>query len=370
MEGEIRRLIKVTLSVHICLSYCYFAGKIVSKGTPRLLTILPVVCCFLTLPLNLNSVHLIGPISFFISWLANFKLILFAIGKGPLSNPSISLPLFLAHACFPIKLPKNPSPKSPLYQEIIKNPSLNGHNKENPSPKLSKNSQKSLWNYGIKGLLLALFQNVYLHFNNSNPMVAWFFLGFSVYFTLELIVALSSSLVGFLFGLDLDPQFDEPFLSTSLQDFWGRRWNVMVTRILKPAVYDPVRDISARAFGRKWALLPAILSCFFVSGLMHELIFFYLGRGRPTWEMTMFFSLHGIFLVMEIVIKKTMNVKWGLPRIIATPLVVGFVMTTSYWLFRPEFLRCRLDVRAFEDYAAIGAFANDVRRALSLTFSH
>uniref|UniRef100_A0A2N9ISK3 Uncharacterized protein n=1 Tax=Fagus sylvatica TaxID=28930 RepID=A0A2N9ISK3_FAGSY len=30
-----------------------------------------------------------------------------------------------------------------------------------------------------------------------------------------------------LVGVELEPQFDEPYLATSLQDFWGRRWNLM-----------------------------------------------------------------------------------------------------------------------------------------------
>ncbi|KAJ4866546.1 putative long-chain-alcohol O-fatty-acyltransferase 3 [Raphanus sativus] len=42
---------------------------------------------------------------------------------------------------------------------------------------------------------------------------------------------LSPGLVFASLGCDLEPQFNEPYLATSLQDFWGRRWTSMVTAI-------------------------------------------------------------------------------------------------------------------------------------------
>ena len=30
-----------------------------------------------------------------------------------------------------------------------------------------------------------------------------------------------------LIGLHITPHFDKPFLSTSVKDFWGRRWNLV-----------------------------------------------------------------------------------------------------------------------------------------------
>ena len=101
--------INVWLSVFISLCYCYSIGKFVPKGILRLFGVLPIVCLFLLLPLNFSSIHLGGTFAFFIAWLANFKLLLFAFGKGPLSsNPSISLGHFIAFACLPIKIQQNP----------------------------------------------------------------------------------------------------------------------------------------------------------------------------------------------------------------------------------------------------------------------
>jgi hypothetical protein len=164
MEGEMKNFAKVWVSVFISLSYCYARGKIVPRGIPRLLCMLPIVCLFLVLPLNLSSAHLGGTSSFFVAWLTNFKLLLFAFGKGPLSSVDPSLPLgsFVALACFPIKIRQNPPPKSsenPQNKPIPSDP--NGKTEEHPAPKKPKSGHKSRLNYAVKGLLVALLIRVY-----------------------------------------------------------------------------------------------------------------------------------------------------------------------------------------------------------------
>ncbi|KAL1562509.1 hypothetical protein AAHA92_05083 [Salvia divinorum] len=61
-----------------------------------------------------------------------------------------------------------------------------------------------------------------------------------MYLMLEMILSLFAAVVKALLRVDLEPQFNEPCLATSLQHFWGRRWNLMVPNILHPTVYRPV----------------------------------------------------------------------------------------------------------------------------------
>lgn len=356
MEGEIKNFAMVWLSIFISLSYCYAIGKIFPRGIPRLLCLLPIVCLFLLLPLNLSSIHLAGPSAFFIAWLANFKLLLFSFGKGPLSSdPSLSLGRFVALACFPIKIQQNPPPNSSEKPQNIQN---------KPAPKKPKSGHNSALDYAVKGVLIALLVRVYDYRDHIHPTVILFLYSFHIYFGLEIILAVVAALARVLLGLELEPQFDDPYLSTSLQDFWGRRWNLMVTNILRPTVYEPIINICNRVIGRRWAAFPAVLGTFLVSALMHELMFYYLGRVRPTWEITWFFLLHGVCLIVEIALKKTLQGKFRLPRLMSTILTVGFVMVTGFWLFFPQFLRCKADIRAFEEYAAIGAFVKNAFRGL------
>ncbi|XP_059663268.1 acyl-CoA--sterol O-acyltransferase 1-like [Cornus florida] len=335
MEGEINNFMMVCLSVFTSLCYCYGIGKIVSKGTLRLLTIVPVVCLFLALPLNLHSMHLVGISSFFIAWLANFKLLLFAFGKGPLSDPSISLPQFVAIASLPIKIIQNPPPKT------------------------SKKGHKSLWNYATKFLLLVLCVRVYDYSEYIHPKVILLLYCLHIYFALEIMFAMFAALARTLLKSELEPQFDEPYLSSSLQDFWGRRWNMMVSRILRPTVYEPTLGFSNQLLGRKWAPLPAIFSTFMVSALMHELVFYYLGRMRPTWYISWFFLLHGLCLMVEIAVKKVVTDSYRLPPIISGSLTLTFVMSTGFWLFLPELIRFNAFAKTLDEYAAVGAFVKD-----------
>ncbi|XP_062115576.1 acyl-CoA--sterol O-acyltransferase 1-like [Humulus lupulus] len=366
---ELSNLIKVWLTAFISLCYCYTIGKVVSKGPPRLVLLLPIVCLFLYLPLKLSSVTFIGFTAFFIAWLANFKLLLFAFGKGPLASdhsPSISLGLFVAVACLPIKIQQHQPPlkksEEPHYRESRSLSKSYGtdQNKENPSVKTPDKGRVSLLNYAIKALLLALVVKAYDYIDFIHPKVLFFLYCFYIYFFLELILAVMAALARALLGLELEPQFNEPYLSSSLQDFWGKRWNLMVTSILRPSVYEPTLNIFKNSLGRKWASIPAVMATFMVSAIMHELVFYYLGRLMPTWKITGFFVLHGLCLTIEIVLKKAVAGRWRLPRLISGALTVVFVFSTCFWLFIPQLLRFHADVKMFEECAAVSAFLRNI----------
>ncbi|KAK7341139.1 hypothetical protein VNO80_24064 [Phaseolus coccineus] len=378
MEGDIVTLMKVWPSVVISLSYCYWIRKVVPPGTIRLLLFLPIIFSYIVVPLSFSSVHLSGTIGFFLGWLANFKLLLFAFDKGPLSSDQfISLPRFVTVACLPIKIQQNAPGSTHTQYSSTKNgktshpdPSKSSAFDTNPSSikpnsasqtkqNLSsvshkKNGVTPLVGYALKGVALGVLVKIYDYSGSINPKVIMCMYCFHIYFMLEIILAVVAAMAKSTLGIELEPQFKDPLRSTSLQDFWGRRWNLMVTSILRPTVYEPTLKGASKVVGSKWAPLPAVMGTFVVSGLMHELILFYLGRSEPTFRMTCFFLLHGICLMVEIALKTTLTGRWWLPRFVSGPLTVVFVMATSLSLFLPEFIRCRVDVKAFEEYAALG----------------
>lgn len=106
------------------------------------------------------------------------------------------------------------------------------------------------------------------------------------------------------------------------------------------------------------------MASFVVSGLRHELMFFYTGRVKPTWEVMWFFVLHGVCLVIEVVVKRKCGAKWRLPRVLTVLMTVTFVMVTASWLFFPQLLRDGVVKKALEEYAAAGEFLKDVGRAV------
>ncbi|MBA0625438.1 hypothetical protein Godav_010635 [Gossypium davidsonii] len=127
----------------------------------------------------------------------------------------------------------------------------------------------------------------------------------------------------------------------------------MVTSILRPTVYYPIHRISTRLVGSRWASLPAIISVFVVSGLMHELIYYYLTRVAPTWEVTWFFILHGVAVAAEVVVRKVVPEKMRLHPVVSGASALGFVAVTAVWLFFPQLLRNGVDEKTIGEYCKL-----------------
>ncbi|KAI3933888.1 hypothetical protein MKX01_028214 [Papaver californicum] len=176
-----------------------------------------------------------------------------------------------------------------------------------------------------------------------------------MFFITETYLVVSAALAVLILGLDdLEPQFRDPFISTSLQDFWGRRWNLMATNILWLAVYLPIRSFCTHIIGRKWASLPAILFTFWVSGIMHELIIYYLTRVYPSWEVTCFFVIQGVCTALGGLVKKTnlvvLHDRFQLHPLISGPLILVFIAVNVICFYFRPILRNGIVDRAIYEY--------------------
>ncbi|XP_068339503.1 long-chain-alcohol O-fatty-acyltransferase-like [Pyrus communis] len=362
MEDEIYNFIKVCFLANISLCYCFYISSRIPKGILRLISLLPILYLFILLPLNLHSFHLGGPTTFFLVWLATFKLLLFSFDHGPLSSPPpLTLFQFISLAILPIKIKQNPPQKSPPNQNpdhiIPPNPTKS----ENPSYPIGK---KSIL-FAVKALLLALVVGSYDYRQHLHPYVILVLYCCHLYLGLEILLPLFATPARAVFGFELEPHSNEPYLSTSLQDFWGCRWNLMVTNILRPTTYYPVRNIFTRVVGSRLARFLAMMSTFAVSGLMHEVIYYYLARVSPTWEVTWFFVLHGVSVAIEVEVKKAVADRCRLKPVISGPLTLLFLAVTANWLFFPQLLRNGVDVKAINEYPVMVDF---VKSHLPLNF--
>ncbi|GKV38717.1 hypothetical protein SLEP1_g46599 [Rubroshorea leprosula] len=347
MDEGIKNFIKVWILAILSLCYCYYLSAKIPRGLLRLLSILPVVYLFILLPFSLSSPNLRGPTAFFLVWLGNFKLLLFSFDQGPLSPPPSKLFHFISIACLPIKVKEDPPSKSP--QALAKTITT----KNLPYPKSTLDPPRVRVPkpilYGVKLLALVLIYHLYNHRKNLPKNVILIIYCLNLYLQLELVLALCATPAKAFLGFELEPQFNEPYLTTSLQDFWGRRWNLMVTRILHPAVYDPIHRVSTGIVGPRWAALPAVVAAFGVSGLMHEAIYYYLANVHPTWEVTWFFVLHGICVAIEVAVKKIVRESWHLSPLVSGPATVAFVAVTSFWLFFPQIVRNGIDEKVIRE---------------------
>ncbi|KAG8386069.1 hypothetical protein BUALT_Bualt03G0110600 [Buddleja alternifolia] len=311
MEGdEMKNVSRVWMVTIACLCYCYYIAAKLPKGKWRLISIAPIFYIFAILPLYLTSAFFTAVTGFFITWFASFKLLLFAFDQGPLSskNPK-PLSTFIAIAALACRVkPKNNAPPAPKKPTIL-----------------------PLYLSAEIPFCAVVISLLFKYEKCIHPIIVFVACYCLVFLYVEVLVGLSSLLVRVLLGLEIEPPSDEPYLSTSLQDFWGRRWNLMVTSILRETIYEPVRSATMAALGRYLAALVGVLAAFTVSGLMHELVLWYITRASPSWEMTMFFVVQGFCVVVEYELKK----KWRVPVpwYVSGPLTLGFLLGTSYWLF-------------------------------------
>ncbi|CAH8385227.1 unnamed protein product [Eruca vesicaria subsp. sativa] len=330
-------LINAWCLVIISLSYTYVVAQFVPKGIRRMILFIPVFLYFFIVPLSLSTIHSIGITAFLISWLANFKLFLFALGKGPLISSNsrpLSLPIFLAVSLFPIKIHLSPKPTT--------------------SNRVS--SKEGLLYYTIMVTLLILMTKVYEYSSKLPDKAVLTLYAIHIYLYLELILSITATVVRAMSSLELEPQFNKPYLATSLQDFWGRRWNLAVSGILRPTVYEPTVQLFS-VLDPNWSRVLGVFSTFVVSGLMHELIFFYMGGMMPDWKVMWFFLIHGFCTSVEIAVKKKVNGRLRFPTGISRVLTFWFVMVTSLWLFLPVFNRGNIFERVLEEYAYAGEVA-------------
>nr|VDC87899.1 unnamed protein product [Brassica oleracea] len=312
MEEELKNFMKVWVSAIISISYCYYLSARIKPGVFRLLFILPVCVQFIFLPMCFSSLHFTGSTAFSLTWLANFKLILFSFDKGPLYPVPPNISQFICFTCFPIKLQQNPKHQIHL-------------------PK---------WVFAIRVAIFSVLLKLYDYKQHMSSNVLLVLYSLHIYLEFEILLAPLKVLLTMALGCDLEPQFNEPYLATSLQDFWGRRWNLMVPAILRQAVYVPVRRITERKMKSEQAKFLGVLATFLVSGVVHELIFFYFTREPPTGEVTLFFILHGVCTAAEVAAKGTSLLnRWNMSMMVSRLLTVGFVVVTGGWLFFPPVLR-------------------------------
>ena len=90
--------------------------------------------------------------------------------------------------------------------------------------------------------------------------------------------------LGALFGYKLPPNFNFPYLSKSITEFW-RRWHLSLSSWLRDYLYIPLGG-NRKGTGRTYFNLFLVM---FLGGLWHG----------AAWKFALWGSLHGIFLALE-----------------------------------------------------------------------
>lgn len=154
------------------------------------------------------------------------------------------------------------------------------------------------------------------------------------------------------FGFKLAENFDFPFISKSVTEFW-RRWHMSLSAWLRDYMYTPIQFSKKK--WKKWATVYAIFLTFFICGLWHGAKFTFV----------IFGIIQGIALTFEMLTrdkrqlwKQTFN-----PFLYNTfSWIITFTFTLiSFVFFRADstldaFLLLKKQFTSFYDIAAVNAF--------------
>lgn len=129
-------------------------------------------------------------------------------------------------------------------------------------------------------------------------------------------------------GIAAEPIMSNPVLSTSLSEFWGKRWNLGFRQLAHELVFQPLH--------KRLGAATAGFTVFVASGLIHDLVISLparAGYGLPT----IYFVLQGLGVAAE---RSTIGRRFGL-RQGARGWLFLLVVTAGpvYWLFHPPFVQ-------------------------------
>jgi len=128
--------------------------------------------------------------------------------------------------------------------------------------------------------------------------------------------------------VDAAPIMNRPLHSTSVSEFWGRRWNAAFNDLAVRLVFRPV--------ARHTTVIAATLLTFAASGLIHELVIS-LPAGAGFGLPTAYFLVQGLGVLTErSSVSKRLRLGHGIAGWAFTMLVVA---GPAFFLFHPPFVR-------------------------------
>jgi Membrane bound O-acyl transferase family len=128
-------------------------------------------------------------------------------------------------------------------------------------------------------------------------------------------------------GVDARPLMDWPLKSTSLSEFWGRRWNTAFRDLTHRFLFRPLtRFVGPRG---------AIFGGFVFSGIVHDVVISMPSRGGYGGP-TLFFTIQAAGMLVE---RTALGKRLGLGRGWNGWLFTLVVLVAPvYWLFHPPFV--------------------------------
>jgi Membrane bound O-acyl transferase family len=140
--------------------------------------------------------------------------------------------------------------------------------------------------------------------------------------TFQIVALLWQSL-----GVKAEPIMSAPLHSTSLGEFWGKRWNLGFRQLAHELIFRPLyRRLGPETAG---------FLVFVVSGLIHDLVISLPARGGYGLP-TLYFILQGAGVTVE---RSRFGKRFGLGQgVRGWCFMAAFLTVPVFWLFHPWFV--------------------------------
>jgi hypothetical protein len=128
-------------------------------------------------------------------------------------------------------------------------------------------------------------------------------------------------------GIDAQPIMSKPILSTTLSEFWGKRWNLGFRQLAHDLIFRPLH--------KRAGVAVAGLLVFVASGLIHDLVISLPARGGYGLP-TAYFILQGLGVTLE---RSRLGRRLGLQTGLTAWIFLLIVTAApAFWLFHPPFV--------------------------------
>lgn len=165
------------------------------------------------------------------------------------------------------------------------------------------------------GILVNTIYDNYTHQSGFSLLIGSILYSFQIYgdFAGYSFMALG---VGKLMGFNLINNFNRPYLSQSVTEFW-HRWHISLSTWLKDYIYIPLGGSRCGKAQNYWN----IFVTFFVSGIWHG----------ANWTFLVWGALHGFFQIVEKMMGLHKKNSRGIVRL--TRIMITFLVVNFAWIF-------------------------------------
>lgn len=129
-----------------------------------------------------------------------------------------------------------------------------------------------------------------------------------------------------MFGIELSPNFDRPFVSKSTSELW-RRWHMSLSFWVRDYLYIPLT--AATRSWREWGIYLSLIVTFVLLGVWH-------GAG---WAFAFYGFIQGFLICCEM---RFPHFSQRLQKMVGAPVASAFMMVKTYLLFAVSLIFFRL----------------------------